>query len=265
MRLQAVRRPDPLHRAQRHTVAAAIARPVQCVASPGGSANVSATTRSISAGGNGGKPGFRVFSRNRPATPSRMNRSCQRQTHGFETPARRIISAVPQPSAVARMIRARQTGFCGLFRSATTAANRSRSPVLTSTLIPARMTHHRMPCANMESYDCVAPLGDVIVEEHDIFGDGVNIAARLEGLAEPGAICLSEQAYWQVKGRLDLKVTDLGPRPLKDIAEPVRLYSLKVGQPAARKPTSNARLGSAPIAVAIAWSPLAAGTCSMAG
>ena len=43
-------------------------------------------------------------------------------------------------------------------------------------------------------------------------GDGVNIAARLEGVAKPGAICLSEQAYWQVKSRLDLKVSDLGPR-----------------------------------------------------
>jgi hypothetical protein len=86
-------------------VAAAIARPVQCVASPGDSVNVKATTRSTSAGGNGGKPGFRIFSRNRPATPSRMNRSYQRHTQGFETPARRMISAVPQPSAVARMIR----------------------------------------------------------------------------------------------------------------------------------------------------------------
>jgi adenylate cyclase len=55
-------------------------------------------------------------------------------------------------------------------------------------------------------------LGDVVEEEDgDLMGDGVNIAARLEGVAKPGAICLSEQAYWQVKGRLDLKVTDLLP------------------------------------------------------
>ena len=60
-------------------------------------------------------------------------------------------------------------------------------------------------------------------------GDGVNIAARLEGVAKPGAICLSEQAYWQVKGRLDLKVTDLGATQLKNIAEPVHVYSLEVG------------------------------------
>src|SRR5579872_5122428 len=61
-------------------------------------------------------------------------------------------------------------------------------------------------------------LADVVEEsDGDLMGDGVNIAARLEGVAEPGAICLSEQAYWQVKSRLDLKVTDLGPVQLKNI------------------------------------------------
>ena len=75
-------------------------------------------------------------------------------------------------------------------------------------------------------------LGDVVEEsDGDLMGDGVNIAARLEGIAEPGAICLSEQAYWQVKGRLDLAVTDLGATRLKNIAEPVRAYSLQVGVP----------------------------------
>ena len=67
-------------------------------------------------------------------------------------------------------------------------------------------------------------------------GDGVNIAARLEGIASRGAICLSEDAYRQVKGRLDLAVTDLGPTQLKNIAEPIRVYSLEVGVPAQAKP-----------------------------
>ena len=67
-------------------------------------------------------------------------------------------------------------------------------------------------------------------------GDGVNIAARLESICAPGAICLSEDAYRQVKGRLDLAVTDLGPTQLKNIAEPIRVYSLDVGQPAQAKP-----------------------------
>jgi adenylate cyclase len=79
-------------------------------------------------------------------------------------------------------------------------------------------------------------LGDVVEEsDGDLMGDGVNIAARLEGIAAPGAICLSEQAYWQVKGRLDLPVTDLGPTQLKNIAEPVRTYSLQVGASAVAK------------------------------
>ena len=79
-------------------------------------------------------------------------------------------------------------------------------------------------------------LGDVVEEaDGDLMGDGVNIAARLEGIAKPGAICLSEDAYRQVKGRIDLAVTDLGPVPLKNIAEPMRAYSLDVGAPAQAK------------------------------
>ena len=63
-------------------------------------------------------------------------------------------------------------------------------------------------------------VGDVVEEsDGDLMGDGVNIAARLEGICEPGAICLSEDAYRQVKRRLDLKVSDLGPTQLKNIAE----------------------------------------------
>ncbi len=80
-------------------------------------------------------------------------------------------------------------------------------------------------------------LGDVVEErDGDLMGDGVNIAARLESVCEPGAICLSEDAYRQVKGRLDLAVTDLGPTQLKNIAEPIRVYSLEVGKPAQAKP-----------------------------
>jgi adenylate cyclase len=87
-------------------------------------------------------------------------------------------------------------------------------------------------------------LGDVVEEsDGDLMGDGVNIAARLEGVAKPGAICLSEQAYWQVKGRLDLKVTDLGATQLKNIAEPIRVYSLEVGQqPQAEPPAPPAAM-----------------------
>src|SRR6202789_1985591 len=79
-------------------------------------------------------------------------------------------------------------------------------------------------------------LGDVVEEsDGDLMGDGVNIAARLEGIAKPGAICLSEDAYRQVKGRLDLKVSAFGSTKLKNIAEPIRVYSLQVGAQADAK------------------------------
>ena len=89
-------------------------------------------------------------------------------------------------------------------------------------------------------------LGDVVEEsDGDLMGDGVNIAARLEGIAKPGAICLSEDAYRQVKARLDLAVSDLGATQLKNIAEPIRVYSLEVGIPAQAKPAAQAKSPSA--------------------
>jgi adenylate cyclase len=95
-------------------------------------------------------------------------------------------------------------------------------------------------------------LGDVVEEaDGDLMGDGVNIAARLESIAKPSAICLSEQAYWQVKGRLDLAVTDLGPIQLKNIAEPIRVYSLGIGSPA------QAKLPTAATAAELATGPKA--------
>ena len=89
-------------------------------------------------------------------------------------------------------------------------------------------------------------LGDVVEEaDGDLMGDGVNIAARLEGIAKPGAICLSEDAYRQVKQRLDLKVSDLGQTQLKNIAEAIRVYSLEVGQPAYPRSVVASRVGTA--------------------
>jgi adenylate cyclase len=83
-------------------------------------------------------------------------------------------------------------------------------------------------------------VGDVVEKsDGDLMGDGVNIAARLEGIAKPGAICLSEDAYRHVQQRLDLKVTDLGATSLKNIAHTIRVYSLEVG--AAAQPTPPAQ------------------------
>jgi adenylate cyclase len=82
-------------------------------------------------------------------------------------------------------------------------------------------------------------LGDVVEEaDGDLMGDGVNIAARLEGIAQPGAICLSEDAFRQVRARLDLAVSDKGEVQLKNIAQSIRVYSLEVGVPAEATPAT---------------------------
>ena len=103
-------------------------------------------------------------------------------------------------------------------------------------------------------------LGDVVEEgDGDLMGDGVNIAARVEGVAKPGGICLSEDAYRHVKSRLDLQVSDLGPIQLKNIAEPVRVYALDMGKRAeaqsvtsASPPPARKKALSAPLVVAAA-------------
>jgi len=88
-------------------------------------------------------------------------------------------------------------------------------------------------------------LGDVIIEDYRVYGDGVNIAARLEPLAEPGGICISEAVYQQVRSKLDLRVEDLGLRELKNIEHPIRLYKVpplsRAKAPAATPPSSPAK------------------------
>jgi adenylate cyclase len=71
-------------------------------------------------------------------------------------------------------------------------------------------------------------VGDVIFDDNDIFGDGVNIAARLEGIAEPGGVCISDDAYRQVRGKVEIACDDLGPQPLKNIAEPMRAWRVRL-------------------------------------
>ena len=71
-------------------------------------------------------------------------------------------------------------------------------------------------------------LGDIIFEGSDIYGDGVNVAARLEGLADPDSVCISGQAFDAIEGKLDLEFDDLGPQQVKNIAKPVRAYRLAI-------------------------------------
>jgi len=96
-------------------------------------------------------------------------------------------------------------------------------------------------------------IGDVIVEPHDIFGDGVNIAARLEGIAEPGGICISASAYDQVRGKAGVEFADLGVQNLKNIDRPIRAYVVIRDRrgPAARSRAGLMSVGGALAVIAI--------------
>src|SRR6266566_5535556 len=83
-----------------------------------------------------------------------------------------------------------------------------------------------VPAARRIEFRMGINVGDIIIEDGDIFGDGVNIASRLEALAEPGGICVSASAHDQVRDRLDIAFDDLGEQQVKNIVRPVRVYSI---------------------------------------
>jgi hypothetical protein len=105
-----------------------------------------------------------------------------------------------------------------------------------------------LPQAKRILYRVGVNLGDILIDGEDILGDGVNVAARLEGICEPGAICLSEDAWRQARGRIEAEFVDLGEQSLKNIARPVRAYALTPAAIAAFKAESLA--GSAAISTA---------------
>src|SRR5260221_10707052 len=71
-------------------------------------------------------------------------------------------------------------------------------------------------------------VGVIMAEDNDIFGDGVNIAARLEGIADPGGICISDDTYRQIRGKVDIAFEDMGPQNLKNITEPMRAWRSRI-------------------------------------
>src|ERR1700680_3281527 len=93
-------------------------------------------------------------------------------------------------------------------------------------------------------------VGDIIFDENDIFGDGVNIAARLEGIAEPGGVCISDDAQRQVRGKVDFAFEDLGLQTLKNIAEPMRAWRMQIGNvSASATPNKVSPASSQPLAL----------------
>src|SRR3954454_560336 len=97
-------------------------------------------------------------------------------------------------------------------------------------------------------------IGDVIVEAHDIFGDGVNIAARLEAASEPGGIWISSSAYDQVRGKVGVEFADLGKQNLKNIARPVRAYAVAGNELGSRR-NADAAIERGPPALSIVVLP----------
>ena len=120
------------------------------------------------------------------------------------------------------------------------------------------------PEAKSVVYRIGVHLGDVLVDGEDVLGDGVNIATRLEGVAEPGGVCVSGSAFDHVRGRVEAEFIDLGERALKNIARPVRVYALEVGEIARAsastpprpavpaKPAARALLGIGSLLIVIA-------------
>jgi adenylate cyclase len=99
-------------------------------------------------------------------------------------------------------------------------------------------------------------LGDVIVEGSDLYGDGVNLAARLEKIAEPGGICLSRSAYELVKGKIDAQFADMGEQRLKNIAEPLQVFRIDTGLGATAPPPATLPLPDKPSIVVLPFTNL---------
>jgi class 3 adenylate cyclase/pimeloyl-ACP methyl ester carboxylesterase len=100
-------------------------------------------------------------------------------------------------------------------------------------------------------------VGDIIIDDNDIFGDGVNIAARLEGIAEAGGICISRQVLDQIEGKLQLAFREMGPQNLKNIARPIEVFAIEVdgtgGSPGQSNPNQEIKYCRTPDGVRLAY------------
>jgi TolB-like protein len=152
---------------------------------------------------------------------SRLMHSDEEATHSKLTALLADAVAPAIAKRGGRIVKNTGDGFLAEFPSAVEAV---RAAMLFQTRI------HELTIGDAEdrrlSFRVGINIGDVIVEPHDIFGDGVNIAARLESIADPGGICISASAYDQVLRKVTVEFVDLGEQRLKNIARPVRAYAL---------------------------------------
>src|SRR6201987_6446886 len=152
---------------------------------------------------------------------SRLMHDDEEATHAKTTALLRDAVAPAIAEHGGRIVKNTGDGFLAEFRSAVEAV---RAAAQFQTCID------RLTIGDLEdrriAFRVGINIGDVIVEPHDIFGDGVNIAARLESIADPGGICISSSVYDQVRGKLGVEFTDLGEQTLKNIARPIRAYAV---------------------------------------
>jgi TolB-like protein/class 3 adenylate cyclase len=152
---------------------------------------------------------------------SRLMHNDEEATHARLT---MLLTEAVEPSIAqhgGRIVKSTGDGLLAEFRSAVEA-------VRAATLFQKRVHDLTIgdPDEKRLTFRVGINIGDVIVEPHDIFGDGVNIAARLEGIAEPGGLCISASAYEQIIGKVANEFTDMGEQTLKNITRPIRAYAV---------------------------------------
>jgi len=150
--------------------------------------------------------------------------------HGTLQAFKAIRAKLVDPAIAAhngRLVKTTGDGFLVEFSSVVDALH-------CATEVQARMADHNatLPTERRIEFRIGINVGDIVVEDSDIFGDGVNIAARLEGLAEQGGICVSERVQEDAAGKLDLAFDDMGEWELKNIARPTRVFRVRPGPPA---------------------------------
>jgi adenylate cyclase len=143
---------------------------------------------------------------------------------------KQIQAELFEPSVVAhhgRLVKTTGDGFLVEFSSVVDALR-------CATELQAHMADHNStaPTDKRMAFRIGINVGDIVIEEGDIFGDGVNVAVRLEGFAEPGGICVSARIQEDAAGKLDLAFEDLGEQQLKNIARPVRVYRIRADKAA---------------------------------
>lgn len=136
-----------------------------------------------------------------------------------------------------RIVKTTGDGLLGEFASAVDA-------VTCAMVVQAKMAERKGDATQSIQFRIGINIGDIIIDGDDIFGDGVNVAARLEGIAEPGGICISSSAYEQVHGKVTAEFDDLGEQTLKNIARPIRAYALVQDEFDARRRRESTTLSS---------------------